>query len=63
MTPKIRPAAGIPVLDANKAVRDDVKEVLDVVAKSDMALASGHIHVSETWLVFEEAAAACKKWF
>jgi predicted TIM-barrel fold metal-dependent hydrolase len=29
--------------------------VLDIVAKSDVALASGHIHVSETWKVFEEA--------
>ena len=32
-----------------------MKEVLDVVAKNDMVLASGHLHVSETWLVFEEA--------
>jgi hypothetical protein len=54
-TDKIRAAAGIPVLDADKKVRDDVKEVLDVVAKNDMALASGHIHISETWLIFEEA--------
>jgi hypothetical protein len=54
-TEKIRPAVGIPVLDANKNVRDDVKEVLDIVAKNDMVLASGHLHVSETWLVFEEA--------
>jgi Family of unknown function (DUF6282) len=54
-TQKMRPAVGIPVLDGNKAVRDDVKEVLDIVAKNDMALASGHLHVSETWLVFEEA--------
>ena len=36
-------------------MRDDVKEVLDVVARNDMVLASGHLHVSETWLVFEEA--------
>jgi len=36
-------------------VRDDVKEVLDVVARNDMVLASGHLHISETWLVFEEA--------
>ena len=43
------------MLDANRMVRDDVKEVLDVVAKTDMVLASGHLHVSETWLVFEEA--------
>jgi len=54
-TQKIRPAAGIPVLNDDKTVRDDVKEVLDIVAKSNMALASGHIHVSETWLIFEEA--------
>jgi hypothetical protein len=54
-TDKIRAAAGIPVLDADKKVRDDVKEVLDIVAKNDMVLASGHLHISETWLVFEEA--------
>ena len=54
-TQKMRPAVGIPVLDNNGAVRDDVKEVLDVVARNDMVLASGHLHVSETWLVFEEA--------
>ena len=54
-TNKMRPAVGIPVLDGNKALRDDVKEVLDIIAKNDMVLASGHLHVSETWLVFEEA--------
>jgi hypothetical protein len=54
-TQKMRPASPVPVLDAGRKVRDDVKEVLDVVAKNDMVLASGHLHVSETWLVFEEA--------
>ncbi len=54
-TQKMRPAAPVPVLDANRKVRDDVKEVLDVIAKNDLVLASGHLHVSETWLVFEEA--------
>src|SRR4051812_19972704 len=54
-TQKIRPAKGIPVLNDDKSVRDDAKEVLDVIAKNDMVLASGHLHVSETWLVFEEA--------
>lgn len=56
-TQKMRHAAPVPVLDANKEVRDDVKEVLDIVAKTGMTLASGHIHVSETWKVFEEAKA------
>ncbi|GGF26636.1 hypothetical protein GCM10011611_35850 [Aliidongia dinghuensis] len=54
-TQKMRPASPVPVLDANRAVLDEVKEVLDVIAKNDMVLASGHLHVSETWLVFEEA--------
>jgi hypothetical protein len=54
-TDKIRPAVGIPVLEADKTVRDDVKEVLDVVARNDMVLASGHLHISETWIVLEEA--------
>ncbi len=54
-TQKMRPAAPVPVLDANGRVRDDVKEILDVVARTGMALASGHLHVSETWKVFEEA--------
>jgi hypothetical protein len=54
-TQKMRPAAPVPVLDANKNVLDSVKEVLDIIAKSEMVLASGHLHVSETWVVFEEA--------
>jgi len=54
-TQKIRPATGIPVLNADGTVRDEVKEVLDIVAKNDMVLASGHLHIRETWLVFEES--------
>jgi hypothetical protein len=54
-TSKIRPATGIPVLDGAGRVRDEVKEVLDVIARTGMVLASGHLHVSETWKVFEEA--------
>jgi len=52
---RMRPVTAIPVLNDDKSVRDDVKEVLDIVAKNDMVLASGHLHVSETWVVFEEA--------
>lgn len=54
-TQKMRAASPVPVLDANKKVLDSVKDVLDVIARNDMILASGHLHVSETWLVFEEA--------
>ena len=54
-TQKVRPATGVPVVAANGAVRDDAKEILDIIARTDMALASGHLHISETWKVFEEA--------
>ena len=54
-TSKMRAASAVAVLDANRQVRDDVKQVLDAIANNDMVLASGHLHVSETWLIFEEA--------
>ena len=43
-TSKIRPATPVPVLNSDKTVRDDLKEILDVVAKNNMTLASGHLH-------------------
>lgn len=54
-TQKMRSASPVPVLDSQKRVVDELKEILDVIAANDMVLASGHIHVSETWTVFEEA--------
>lgn len=54
-TSKIRPASPVPVLNPDKSVRDDMKEILDIVAKNNMTLASGHLHVSETWIIFDEA--------
>jgi hypothetical protein len=53
-TKKMRPATAVPATRDGK-VLDEVKEVLDVIAKNDMVLAAGHLHVSEIWLVFEEA--------
>jgi len=54
-TQKMRPASAVPVLDANGAVNDALKEILDIIARNDIALASGHVHISETWVIFEEA--------
>jgi hypothetical protein len=55
-TDRMRPVTPIKVLnDDKKTLLDETKEILDIVAKSDMVLASGHLHVSETWIVFEEA--------
>ncbi len=42
---------------ADGVVKDEVKEILDIIAESGMTLASGHLHVSEIWKVFEEAKA------
>jgi hypothetical protein len=42
-------------LQDDGAVRDDMKEILDIVARTNMTLAGGHLHVSEIWAVFEEA--------
>ncbi|MDC7789528.1 DUF6282 family protein [Rhodoplanes sp. TEM] len=53
-TQKMRAAAAVPVTE-NGVVRDDAKEILDVVARTGLALASGHLHVRETWVLFEEA--------
>lgn len=54
-TQKIRAASAVPVLDAAGRVSDATKEILDVVARTGLALESGHLHISETRLVFEEA--------
>ncbi len=54
-TSKIRPASVVRILTEAGEVRDDVKEILDVLARTDMVLAAGHLHISETWKVFEEA--------
>ena len=53
-TQKIRPASAVPLFDDNK-LRPEVLDLLDVMAATGMALASGHIHVSETKIVFAEA--------
>ena len=54
-TTKIRPATVVRIMTENGEVRDDVKEIIDICVKNDMAMASGHLHISETWKVFELA--------
>jgi hypothetical protein len=36
-------------------VKDEVKEILDMIAAADVILSGGHLHVSEIYKVFEEA--------
>ncbi|WP_347312788.1 DUF6282 family protein [Defluviimonas sp. SAOS-178_SWC] len=53
-TQKIRPAGGVPLFTDGKLM-PEVLDLLDVCAATGIALASGHIHVSETKVVFAEA--------
>jgi len=53
-TTKIRPAKAVPVVSKDGKLLDETKEIIDICARTGMALASGHLHVSETWMVFEE---------
>lgn len=45
------------VLDANGALTDETKEVLDIIAAGDVILAGGHLGVDEQFILFEEAKA------
>ncbi|PWE29875.1 hypothetical protein DDZ14_16740 [Maritimibacter sp. 55A14] len=53
-TQKIRPASPVPLFSDGE-LRPEVLDLLDVMAATGMALASGHIHASETRRVFVEA--------
>lgn len=52
---KMIPFDPLTPIDANGSVKDEVKEVLDLIAEHDVILAGGHLHVSEIKLVFAEA--------
>jgi hypothetical protein len=52
---KMIPFEPLTPLDANGNIKDEVKEVLDLVAQYDVILSGGHMHVSEIFKVFEEA--------
>lgn len=54
-TKKMIPFDPLTPLDANGQVRDDMKAILDLIARHDVILAGGHCHISEILPVFEEA--------
>jgi len=54
---KMIPFDPLTPLDANGRVKDEVKEILDIIAQHDVILAGGHLHISEIFPVFEEAKA------
>jgi hypothetical protein len=56
-TKKMLPFDPLTPIDANGAVKDEVKEILDLIAQHDVILSGGHLHISEIFKVFEEAKA------
>jgi hypothetical protein len=54
-TRKMIPFEPLTPLDANGRVKEEVKEILDLIAQHDVILAGGHLHISEILPVFEEA--------
>jgi hypothetical protein len=56
-TRKLIPIDPLTPLDAQGKVKDEVKEILDLIAQNDVILAGGHLHISEIFPVFEEAKA------
>lgn len=52
---QLKPSPGLTPVDANGAIIDPVKQILDSVAEADAVLSSGHLHVWEIWKLFEEA--------
>jgi hypothetical protein len=43
------------VLDAGGKLKDEVKDILDLIAEADVVLSAGHLHISEIWPLFDEA--------
>jgi histidinol phosphatase-like PHP family hydrolase len=52
---KMIPFDPLTPIDDNGEVKDEVKEILDLVAQYDVILSGGHLHVDEIFKVFEEA--------
>ena len=44
------------VVDERGGLKDEVKFILDQIAEFDAVLSAGHLHISEIWPLFEEAA-------
>lgn len=52
---KMIPFDPLTPIDDNGQVKDEVKEILDLIAAHDIVLSGGHLHISEIFKVFEEA--------
>ena len=51
----MRQPTGIDILTDAGKVKDEVKQILDLIAEHDAALSGGHLHISEMYPLFTEA--------
>ncbi|MEJ8570702.1 DUF6282 family protein [Microbaculum marinum] len=49
------PPSPITILDDAGRLKEEVLPILDLIAEADVVLSSGHLHISEIWVLFEEA--------
>lgn len=54
---QLKKPVAVTVLDARGDLLDECKEILDSIAEFDAILSSGHLHIGEVWVLFEEARA------
>jgi hypothetical protein len=53
--PTMIPPSPISVLDEAGKLKEEVLPILDLIAKADVVLSSGHLNIREIWPLFEEA--------
>ena len=46
---------GLTILNDDKKIKDEVKQILDLVAEADVMLATGHLRVDEAHVLLTEA--------
>jgi hypothetical protein len=54
-TMKLLEPEPLTVLDSKGKIIEEVKPILDLIAKHDIVLSAGHLHISEIFPLFEEA--------
>jgi len=56
-TKKTIESSGMTLVDGNKVVKDEVKQILDLIAEADACVSAGHHHIDEAWPFYREAKA------
>ncbi|MBK5958983.1 hypothetical protein CCR97_12300 [Rhodoplanes elegans] len=59
---EMRKPTALSAVDEHGELKDEIKPILDLVAEYDAVLSCGHLHISEAWVLFEEAKKrGCKR--